>query len=78
MKNHTKILDDWSKEVDKDLPVNCPKCGKILNQIRYTYDVDRTTIHLTGAVNETEFMVAECPHCKYKLLQKLVEERHIR
>jgi hypothetical protein len=25
MKNYTQILDDWSKEVDENLPVNCPK-----------------------------------------------------
>ena len=74
MKNYTQILDDWSKEVDENLPVNCPKCGKVLDQIRYACDKTITTIRLTGVVDKFEYLVAECPYCKYKLLKEEISK----
>lgn len=73
-----KSLDEWSIEKDSSLPKICPKCNKKLNQIRYAHVVDRTTIHLTNAINEREWFVAECPLCGNELLRCLRQNRHIR
>lgn len=76
--NYDKVLKEWSDKVDPTLPMECPECNKALNQIRYAIDMDQTTIHLTGAVNQYYYFLAECPHCKYVLKREGAGERHIR
>lgn len=76
--NYDKELREWSDKVDSTLPMDCPECKKPLEQIRYALDMDLTTIRLTGAVNQSFYFIAECPHCKYVLLREEVGSRHIR
>lgn len=68
-------LEEWSKQVDPSLPKECPGCNRKLEQVRYTHDKDTMTIHLTGAVNETEYYAARCPHCDYILKAQTVSRR---
>jgi len=46
----------------------------VLDQIRYACDKTITTIRLTGVVDKFEYLVAECPYCKYKLLKEEISK----
>lgn len=73
-----KALEEWANKVETALPMECPKCNKALNQIRYALDVNQTTIHLTRAVNQHHYFVAECPFCGHELKREGAGDRHIR
>lgn len=76
--NYDKELKEWADKVDPTLPMECPECKNALTHIKYALDMDRTTIHLTGAVNKYYYFLAECPHCKHVLEKEGAGERHIR
>lgn len=67
MSRMDQLLAEWASEVEREQPYECPDCKRELATIRYAVDCDRTTIHLTGAVNEHQYYVAECPDCKHRL-----------
>ena len=71
-------LGQWANKVEETLPYTCPKCGKTLDKIKYGYDRTRTTVHLTGAVNEQDYVVANCPYCGDELLRASAGDRYFR
>ncbi len=73
-----KALEEWANKVEPTLPIDCPECHKTLSFIKYALDMDQTTIHLTGAVNQHFYFVAECPECKHVLKRESAGDRHIR
>jgi predicted RNA-binding Zn-ribbon protein involved in translation (DUF1610 family) len=71
----TETLEQWAARKDRELPRMCVGCGKELKQIRFAQDMDRLSIHLTGAGVEREWYIAECPHCGKELARKLTKHR---
>ena len=60
-------LREFIRQVEDDLPWECPKCDGDLGKVRYATDCHRMTVHLTGAVNERAVHRALCPTCDHEL-----------
>ena len=73
----TEVLKDWISSIENALPLECPNCGKALEEIRYAYDRDEMRVHLTGVTLENDYCVAECPDCKYELARQSVGGRRV-
>jgi uncharacterized protein (UPF0212 family) len=67
-----KQLNEWSNDVDAQLPHECPSCHRKLDAIRYVADRDTTTVRITGAGWSVEVMKALCPKCGHELKRKQV------
>lgn len=70
-------IKEWAARVESSLPLNCPKCGCSLDQIRYGYERTEERIHLTEVTNQYDSFVAECPSCGHVLLREGVGGRRV-
>lgn len=78
MSYYEDALQAWAEKVDPTLPQKCPKCGHLLDRIRYTYNINQMTIHLTHAVNRYHYYVAFCPYCSEELKREGVRTEFLR